>query len=282
MSTVMHETKPVRFDSTARPGGDVTLLGVLHSEWIKLRSVPSTAWTYAAAVGTLLFFGSMASAFAGGLLSAPDDDMRGMDPTGTALAGVTLVALIIGVLGVIAVTSEYSSGLIRTTMTYVPRRVPVLAAKALVLAAVTFPVMLAAVFTTWGVGQALMGAGDAGVATAALTDDGVLGALFGNAAYLTAIALMGLGFGAILRSTPAAIAALFALIFLVPGLGRFLLPASIRDEVLLYLPSNAAEAFTTVRLLPGELSAATGMATVAAWVLVPLAIAAVRLVRKSV
>ena len=255
----------------------VTLAGVLHSEWIKLRSVRSTAWSYVAAAGTLLFFGCIAAAFTGGLLSAAEegpDEAGGSDPTGTVLSGVPLVALIIGVLGVIAMTSEYATGTIRSTMTFVPQRLKVLSAKALVLAAVTLPVMIVATLATFLIGQALLGAGDAGTATASLGDAGVLRALLGTALYLAGIALMGLAFGSLLRSTPAALSVLFALIFL--------LPASLRDDVLPHLPSNAGSAFTSVTPTPDLLPAWEGAAVFAAWVIVPLVIAAVRLVRRPV
>ena len=267
------------------PPRKVTMAGVLHSEWIKLRSVRSTAWSYVAAAGTLLFFGSIAAAFTGGLLASTEegpDGPGGSDPTATALSGVPLVALIIGVLGVIAMTSEYATGTIRSTMTFVPQRLRVLGAKAIVLAAVTLPVMVVATLATFLVGQALLGAGDAGTATASLGDDGVLRAVLGTAVYLAGIALMGLAFGSLLRSTPAALSALFALIFLLPGLGSFLLPASVRDDVLPHLPSNAGSSFTSVTPTPDLLPAGEGVAVFAAWVLIPLAAAAVRLVRRAV
>lgn len=262
----------------------VSTAGVLHSEWIKLRSVRSTAWSYAAAAGTLLFFGSIAAAFSGGLLAATEEGAgpEGTDPTGIALSGVPLVALIIGVLGVIAMTSEYATGTIRTTMTFVPQRIKVLGAKGIVLVAVTLPVMVVATLTTFFVGQALLGAGDAGTATASLSDDGVLRAVLGTAVYLAGIALMGLAFGSLLRSTPAALSALFALIFLLPGLGSFLLPASVRDDVLPHLPSNAGSAFTSVTPTPDLLPAWEGAAIFAAWVFIPLALAAIRLARRAV
>ena len=262
----------------------VSTAGVLHSEWIKLRSVRSTAWSYAAAAGTLLFFGSIAAAFSGGLLAATEEGAGpgGTDPTGIVLSGVPLVALIIGVLGVIAMTSEYATGTIRTTMTFVPQRIKVLGAKGIVLVAVTLPVMVVATLTTFLVGQALLGAGDPGTATASLSDDGVLRAVLGTAVYLAGIALMGLAFGSLLRSTPAALSALFALIFLLPGLGSFLLPASVRDDVLTHLPSNAGSAFTSVTPTPDLLPAGEGAAIFAAWVFIPLALAAVRLARRAV
>ena len=262
----------------------ITTGGVLQSEWIKLRSVRSTAWSYAAAAGTLLFFGSIAAAFTGGLLASPDEDggPGSTDPTGTVLSGVPLVALIVGVLGVIAITSEYATGTIRSTMTFVPQRVRVLLGKAAVLAGATLPMMLLATVTTFLVGQALLGAGDAGTATASLDDAGVLRAVLSTAVYLAGIALMGLALGTLLRSTPAALSALFALIFLLPGLGTFLLPATVRDDVLPYLPSNAGSAFTSVTPTPELLSPGQGALVFAASVLLPLAVAAVQLGRRPV
>ncbi len=278
--TTTTTTRPPR--SATHTG--ITTAGLLQSEWIKLRSVRSTAWSYVAAAGILLFFGSIAAAFTGGLLASPDEDGGPgfTDPTGTVLSGVPLVALVVGVLGVIAMTSEYATGTIRSTLTFVPRRTRVLLAKAAVLAGVSLPVMLLATLATFLVGQALLGAGDAGTATASLSDDGVLRAVLSTAVYLAGIALLGLAFGTLLRSTPAALSALFVLIFLLPGLGSFLLPATVRDDVLPYLPSNAGAAFTSVTPTPDLLSAGQGALVFAAWVLVPLAVAAVQLARRPV
>ncbi len=260
----------------------VSFGGVLRSEWIKLRSVRSTFTTYAAAAGLLLFFGTLAAAFTGGLLTSPDEGggPPASDPTATVLGGSLLVALVVGTLGALAMTNEYSNGTIKTALAFVPRRVPVLAAKAVVLAAVTFPVMVVSTLATFFIGQAVLGAGDPGTATASLGDPGVLRAVLGTAAYLTGVTLMGLAFGALLRSTATALSALFALIFLVPGLGSVLLPTSIQDNVLVYLPSNAASAFTSVAPSADLLGTGAGAAVFAAWVLIPLVGAAVAMVRR--
>jgi ABC-type transport system involved in multi-copper enzyme maturation permease subunit len=268
---------------TRRP---VSFSGVLRSEWVKLRSVRSSTMTLLAAAATLLFMGAIAAAFTGGLLAEPPDPgdggPGGGDPTSTSLAGMLFVPLIIGILGVMSITSEYATGTIRSTMTFVPKRLPVLWAKTAVLVAVTLPVMVVAAVTTFSIGQLLLGAGDAATATASLGDPGVLRAVLGSAVYLTGVTLIGLAFGALLRATPAALSALFALVFLVPGLGGFLLPASVRDNVLLYLPSNAASSFTSVAPGPELLSPGAGAAVFAAWVGVPLLAAAVALKRRPV
>ena len=266
---------------TDRP---VTASGVLRSEWVKLRSVRSSRMTLLAAAGVLLFIGAVAAAFNGGLLAAPPDDggggPNGADPTSTVLAGILLAPLIIGVLGVMNITSEYATGTIRSTMTLVPKRLPVLGAKIAVLTAVTLPVMVVATLATFFTGQLLLDAG--GAATAAIGDPGVLRAVLGTAGYLTGIALIGLAAGTLLRGTAVAISTLFGLVFLLPGLGGFLLPASWQENVLLYLPSNAASSFTSVAPGPELLSTGVGAAVFATWVVVPLLLAAVAIKRRPV
>lgn len=256
--------------------------GVLRSEWLKLRSVRSTVLTLASAGGALLAFGLMFAAIVGGVLSAgggdADSEFAG-DPAGTTLAGSLLAQLIIGVMGVMFITSEYSTGSIRATLTAVPKRLPVLWAKAAVLTVATLPVMLASAFVAFFAGQALIGSG--GLDTASLGDPGVLRAVLGTAVYLTGIALIGLAVGTLLRSTAAGIASLFGVIFLLPGLAGLVLPSGWGDTLLSFLPSNAGATFTTVNVSPELLTPGAGMAVFALWVIVPLAAAAVALRRRS-
>jgi ABC-type transport system involved in multi-copper enzyme maturation permease subunit len=176
------------------------------------------------------------------------------------------------------ITSEYSSGMIRSTLAEVPGRLSVLWAKAAVVAGVTFPVMLLTASAAFFAGQPLIGAGD--IVTASIGDPGVLDAIVGTAGYLTGAALMGLAVGALLRSTAAAISTLFAVIFLLPGLGM-LLPESIRDSVLRFFPSSAGESFMSVFAAPGQLGTGAGIAVFVAWVAVPLVAAAVALKRRN-
>jgi hypothetical protein len=109
----------------------------------------------------------------------------------------------------------------------------------------------------------------------------VLRAVIGTAGYLTAVALMGLAVGTLLRSSSAAISTLVGLLFLLPGLGSVLLPSSWRDDVLQYLPSNAATAITSVPAVPDLLSPTAGAVTLLVWVAVPLVLAAASLRRRS-
>lgn len=261
-----------------RASASVPASGVVRSEWIKLRSVRSSTTTLLAAGGVMVLIGAMAAASNSGLLASPPDGDEG-DPTGIALTGSLLAPLVIGVLGVMTITSEHATGTIRSTMTFVPKRLPVLGAKVVVLTAVTLPVMVVSTLAAFLLGQLLLGAGDA--PTAAIGDTGVLRTVLGTGGYLTGVALMGLALGTLLRGTAVAISVLFGLVFLLPGLGGFLLPASSQDA-LLYLPSNAADSFTRMAPDPGALSTTTGALVFAAWVVLPLLLAAVALVRRPV
>ncbi|AWB92134.1 ABC transporter permease subunit [Aeromicrobium chenweiae] len=256
----------------------ITMRGVMRSEWTKIRSVRSNMVTLAAAAGILLCIGLIFSAMVGGVIGSTQTDVEG-DTIGAALAGIQVAQLIIGVLGVLVITSEYSTGMIRTSLTSVPSRIPVFGAKVVVLAVTTLVALGASAFVAFFAGQALIASGD--IATASLGDPGVLRAVIGSAVFLAGTALMGLAVGALLRSTAGAISVLFGVIFLLPALGTIMLPAGSRDDVLQYLPSIAGSSFTSVAPEASILSPAAGAAVFAAWVVVPLLAAAVAFKRRA-
>ena len=257
----------------------VTFPRVVRSEWIKLISLRSTWYTLAAAVVVLIGFGALAAAVSAGEVDTPDGGPSrfGIDPTTLSLTGSMLAGMILGILGVLAVSSEYSSGMIRATLAAVPTRWPVLAAKAVVVGALALIVAVPATFAAFFLGQAILGDG----ANASLGDAGVAGAVLGTAGYITATALLGLGIGALLRHATGSVGVLFVLLLLAPGLLGLLLPTDWQDPLLDYLPSNAAESFTSVTVTDGMLSAGAGVAVVAAWVVVLLGAAGVLLRRRD-
>lgn len=258
----------------------LSFAGVLRAEAVKLRSVRSSTLTVLATCVALLVVGLITAAIAGGLVADPGGEEEVANVAAAPLSGTLLAQLVIGVLGVMVITSEYATGLIRSTLTAVPARLPVLWAKAVVVVGATLPAVLVTLVGTFLAGQALIGTGD--VATASLGDDGVLRAIVGTGAYLTGVALIGLAIGTLLRATAAGISVLFGVIFLLPGLGSLLLPAGWRNDVLQFLPSEAGSAFSSVAPNPDLLGSGAGAAVFAAWVLVPLAAAAVALKRRSV
>lgn len=243
--------------------------GVVRSEWIKLRSVRSNVVTLLAAGALLVGFGVLFSALAGATAEGPQAGDAPSDSLSTAFAGLDLAQLVLGVLGALVVTSEYASGLIRTTFAAVAKRIPVLRAKVVVLGAATWIVMTVAAFVTFFAAQATY-AGDE--ATYALTDDGVLRVVFGIGIYGTGVALMGVALGFVLRSTASAVATLIGGLMIVPGLAG-LLPDSIGDTVTKILPSNAGSSFTQLTTSSDMLSWGAGLAVFVAWVAGLLAVA---------
>ncbi len=251
----------------------VTFPRVIRSEWVKFRSLQSNWLTLIVTALGILAFGAFASA----TYSAANAEADAFgNPITAGLSGNVLAQIVIGIVGVLAITSEFANGMIRSTFASVPKRLPVLWGKALVVAGVTFAVALPTMFAAFFLGQALIGG-----ESASLTDDGVLRVVIGSAGYLTAVALLGLGLGTILRQAASAIGVIFVLLLLAPQLLGFLLPASAQETILKYLPSNAGSALTTIDSSPDLLSPLMGAIVLAGWVAGFLAIAAVLLKRRD-
>lgn len=252
----------------------VTQSRVARSEWIKFRSVRSTLITFAAAVIVAVGLGLLFSALVG---NSSQSTRATPDSLSLSLAGFSLAQLIIGVLGVLIVASEYSTGLMRTTLAAVTKRMPVLWAKVGVYATLTFGVMVVAAVATFLGGQALY-AGKG--ATVSLSDGGVLRAVIGAAVYITGVGVMGVALGFIMRSTAAAIGVLFAGLLLIPGLAG-LLPGSFGHTLTKLLPSNAGQAFMSIGSHSDLLSPLAGFAVFAVWLAGMLAGAAFLLRRRD-
>jgi ABC-2 type transport system permease protein len=263
----------VKIDATAPPPGRrVRTWNVARGEWTKFWSVRSTKFTLLAAGVVSLVFGMIFSAVAeSGEAAGPATLLT--DPLDLALAGLTLGEMIVGVLGVLIVAGEYSTGLIRTTFAAVGRRTKVLWAKSAVLATSVFAMAAVAVTAAVVLGQAVY-AGD--VATVPLAD--ALDVILGAVVYLTGIGLIGLALGFLLRSTAAGIAVLVGAVFIGPGLLN-LLPESITDVFMKYLPSEAGSAMMTQVTDPELLSRGAGYVVFVAWVIGLLGLAGY-LVRK--
>src|SRR5215472_10398952 len=169
--------------------------GVLRSELRKLRSVRSTFWALAAAVAFNVVVAAALAIFLPGRLSP--HEKATIDSVRVSLGGLHLSQLAIGLLGVLAITSEYGTGMIRATLAAVPQRRLMLAAKAIVLAAATLTAGIAASFAAYAVFQAFLPAGDAMRTT--LATPGALRAVIGAGLYLAVLALLGFGLGAVFR-----------------------------------------------------------------------------------
>ena len=234
------------------PGGLSRFADVLRSEFCKLRSVRSTHWTLIAAVTFNVALAALLAIFLPGQLSA--NDQATVDATRVSLGGLHLSQIAFGLLGVLVITSEYGTGMIRATLSAVPRRRLLLAAKTIVFAGTALIVGIFASFAAYFVFQAFL-PGDS--LRSSLSDPGVLRAVTGGGLYLAALGLLGLGLGAIIRSSAGAIAALFGLLFVPPILTQ-LLPQSWRDTINPYVPLEAGSQIFSVQHEAGVLGAWSG------------------------
>jgi ABC-2 type transport system permease protein len=257
--------------------GRVTQLRVIRSEWTKLVSVRSTRWSLLAAVlltiGLPLLFAGVTSSHWG---SMSPHDRADRHPLDIALAGVNVSQLAIAVLGVLTITAEYSTGMIRSTMIAVPKRLPVLWAKVGVFGAVTFAVMLPAVLAAFFIGEAILARHHINIG---FTAPHVIRVLVGAALYLTVVGLFGLGLGAIVRNTAGGIASFAGIMFVLPPLMN-VLPTSWNNAASPYLPLQAGEAIMSTT--PGNhLAPWTGLGVLCGYTALAFALAAVLLVRRD-
>ncbi len=253
----------------------VTQARVIKSEWTKLRTQPGALWSLLSAVILVVAFGILYSLLRE---ARPPHGAAtaSFDPVAVSQSGVQLAQIATGVLGVLLITSEYATGLIRTTLAAVPRRLPVLWGKATVLIVAVAAVSVPAAIAVFLAGQSILGRQHLSVS---LGDPGVARAVIGSALYLAVAGLLGLALGALLRSAAGGIAALFGVLFAVPILVGFL-PGSLSDDIGKYLPGAAGQAVTTVHIdAATSLAPWTGFAVFCAYALVLLGLAAARMRR---
>jgi ABC-type transport system involved in multi-copper enzyme maturation permease subunit len=257
----------------------VTQAGVFRSEWTKLYSLRSTRWSLLAAAAMTIGFGIIASAAnVSRWTSMTAAEKASFDPLATSLLGIRFGVLAIGVLGVLLIAGEYTTGMIRTTMAAVPERLPVIWGKTGVFALVTFVIAVPAAFIAFFAGQAILSGQHIQIA---FSHSGVPGAVLGSAVYLTLAGLFAMGLGAIMRNSAAGIATFAGIMFVIPPLIS-ILPASIADSISPYLPSNAGDAMMSIGQHAHTLSPGAGLAVFAGWVAATIGAAAVLLVRRDV
>jgi ABC-2 type transport system permease protein len=255
-----------------------TYTDVVRSEWTKARSVRTTWWTLLSGVVIGLVLGALITALAAGQYTDDTPGIRATwDPTSISGAGLSIAQLAIAVLGVLIITSEYATGAIRGGLTAVPRRGRFLAAKAVVVAGLSFVVAETIAMMSFFIGQALI-SGHA--PTAALDQPHVLRAVLGCGLYGMLIGLLGLALGALLRHAAAAITVLVALLYVLPGIA-VALPTSIERPVLMFWPTQAGQQIANV--VPGAhaLSPWAGFGLMCAFVALVLGAALVSLRRRD-
>jgi len=252
--------------------GRAGLPGALRSEFTKLRSVRSTYWTLLALVLVSIGIGAAISA---GSANQPHSAGDGFDATQVSLiAFFELGQLVIAVLGALTITSEYSTGMIRTSLTAMPRRGTVYAAKAAVFGAVALVVSLVTSFLAFFVGQAILH----GTVHATLSQPDVLRAIVGSALFVTVVGLIAFGVGAIIRHSAGAITTVIGMMFIIPIIVQ-VLPQTWRYDLIRFLPDSAGRVISiTVMPSGGEVyhmwSAWPQFAVTAVYAVVLLAIGA--------
>jgi ABC-2 type transport system permease protein len=262
---------------TSPPALRVTQQRVLLSEWTKFRSLRSTVWTLLTAVVLSIGIGALFSAVtASQYHTFSPGDKANFNPITTSLNGMLFAQLAIGVLGVLLISGEYSTGMIRSSLTAVPRRLPVLWAKLGVFAGVVFSVTLVSSFVSFFLGQALLNSHHLGVSISA---PNALRDVIGAALYATVAGMIGMALGGLLRNTAAGISTFVAVFFVIPPLTD-LLPSSWTSHFVQYLPSNAGEVlFGGGRGLAHPLAPWTGFGLLCAYAAVMIGVAAWRLRR---
>jgi ABC-type transport system involved in multi-copper enzyme maturation permease subunit len=249
---------------------NLSLFGdVLSSEWTKLRSVRSTYWTVLTAIVLGIGLGaaiSAGNAHAYKTMSA--SDKATFDPTSLSTAGLFFAQLALGVLAILVMSSEYSTGTIRATFAAVPQRSYVIWAKSLVVGVVGLVVALGIAFGAFFIGQAIFSGHHLNVS---LSAPGVARAVVGAGLYIAVLTLFALGLATIIRHTAGAITALVALVFIVPIVSN-LLPNSWQDHFSAYLPANAGGSITSVVHQPHTLHPWAGFTVFVVWALVSLGV----------
>jgi ABC-type transport system involved in multi-copper enzyme maturation permease subunit len=251
----------------------VTQARVIASEWLKFRTLRSTLVVLAAAMAGMVVFGAVIAHNTRHVAGLDPEDVVASGP----LQGYYLGQLLIGALGVLFVSGEYSTGMIRSTLAAVPRRQPVLLAKLVVFTAVVGVAMVAASVAAFLVAQAVLSGYRP---TYSLSDPAVLRVVVGTGVYLTLIGLLGGALGWIVRSTPGALVSVVALILVLPVLFELFL-GSWGKDVAAYLPTGAGASFSTNLPVPGALSPWVGLGVMVAWVVAAQAVASVRLHRQD-
>jgi ABC-2 type transport system permease protein len=280
--SIVTETRPTPATPlrAVQQGLKVTGRRVIRSEWAKLWSLRSTWITLTLGLLFLLAFGTIAALRYKSISTSGqpmDPDFADATTVSLALFGVPFALIALGVLGVLTASGEYSSGMIRSTLAAVPRRLPVLWSKAAVYGVLAFVVGAFGAVVAFLIGSGVL---SRTAVAMTITDHGVVRSLLGVGVYLGLVGVIGVALGTLLRSTAGGISALVGTFLLVPGL-MSLLPKSWRADLTPYLPSNAGESIFSLHHMAGTLSAGAGLLVLLGWTVLALGGAAYRLTRSD-
>jgi ABC-type transport system involved in multi-copper enzyme maturation permease subunit len=259
-------------------GVDVTQARVVRSEFLKLRTLRSTFFTLGISIVAMAGIGiiicwSTANDWSHERLRR---QLR-FNPLEDSLAGFNLAQLAIGVFGVLIIAGEYSTGMIRSSLAAVPKRLPMLWAKVGVGAVITFLVMLPSSLIAFFVSQHIIAY--RGIQTT-WSAPNVPRTVIGVALYLTVVVVIGIGLGALLRNVAGAIATLVGILLVLPVIASAL-PQTWADRINKYLPSNAGQALLGLNSDSAQLAPWTGFALFCGYAVLSIAAAAWLLRRRD-
>ena len=255
--------------------GRTAAVRTFKAEWTKLMTLRST---WRAAAGAVVLSVALGGAVVASSASQWDrltaKERLAFDATSSSLIGMLFAAVVLATLAVRSVTTEYSTGMIRSTFTALPGRRTVLAAKAATIAALAFPVALVSNLLSFEVGQRIIATKHAQVS---IGHPGVVQALVLGAVAVSLVTVVGVGLGGIIRHTAGATTAL-SLVLIGGAMFSDLLPAGFRQ----YLPETAAQAVVTVHRTSGLLRPGPALAVLAVYAVVAMWLASIRVGRGDV
>ena len=273
MSTLLDKPQP----APAPPQRRATFFDAIRSEWTKLTTVRSTFWSFVVAAALGVGLGALIS-WAGANRYSKDAELHfRWNPTDHSLRSLTIAQLAFAVLGVLIISGEYSTGMIRTSLSAVARRSRMLSAKLTVFTAMALVIGEIIAFVTFFVGQALI---HGKAPSASIGYPHVARAVIGAGVYLALLALLGAGFGTILRHAAAGIAVMVAILFVLPGIA-LALPTSWQRPIEEYWPTNAGQQFAIVSHDAHTLGPWQGLAVMVGFAVVVLVSAFVLLERRD-
>jgi ABC-2 type transport system permease protein len=260
--------------------GRVTLARVVASEWTKFITLRSTLWSLGVGMFLTLAFPILFATVTGarwGQMSPHERADR--NPLDIALAGVNVAQLAIAVLGVLIISGEYSTGMIRSTMLAVPKRLPVLWAKLGVYAVASFVLTLPAVIIAFFATQAILSRHH--ILQVSFSAPGVVRVLIGGALYVTLVGVFALAIGAIIRNTAGGIALFAGIFFVIPPLMK-IFPTKWNNAICRWLPSEAGRQLFALHKDPNRYAQWPSGAIFVGYCVLAVAIAAVLLRRRDV
>lgn len=253
-----------------------------RAEWIKLRTVRSTGYSLAFALVIALGVSAIAcqrlvAELTGVTGRQRVDLLQGIDGSSRSLVGNVVAQLAIGALGVLVVTSEFGTGMVRASLCAMPQRLRWIAAKLVVFGAVAFLAGQLLTFSSFGLGQAILSIQHAGLS---IGDPGALRTVFATGLYIALVGVAGAAFGVIVKHTAGALVSLIAALFVLPAIvSAFSQP--LQGQIMRFLPANIGEQAATIDRLPDHFAPWVGIALMAGYVAVLLTIGCVLLQRRD-